>query len=69
MNKAGDTISRNNFNLSRNFLATDEVPDSLFGFKVVSRPEDYLDSDRKFFNQHPRAGGFYDLEGESAAEE
>ena len=49
------------FATSRNFLATDRVPDSIFGIPVVSRREDYLDSDIEFFRKRPEAGGFYSL--------
>ena len=48
-----------------NFLATDEVPDSIFGIPVVSREEDYTEADLAFFQEHPEAGGYYDL-GEDA---
>lgn len=53
------------FATSRNFLATDRVPDSIFGIPVVSRKEDYLNSDLEFFRKRPEAGGFYSLGGES----
>lgn len=44
-----------------NFLATDEVPESLFGIPIVASPERYTQSDVEFFESHPRAGGFYEL--------
>lgn len=44
-----------------NFLATDEVPGSLFGIPIVASPEQYTQSDIEFFKSHPRAGGFYEL--------
>lgn len=44
-----------------NFLATDEVPESLFGIPIVASPEQYTESDIAFFEEHPRAGGFYEL--------
>ena len=44
-----------------NFLATDDVPDSIFGIPVVSREEDYTEADLAFFQEHPEAGGYYDL--------
>lgn len=50
-----------------NFLATDEVPESLFGIPVVASPEQYTESDIAFFQEHPKAGGFYEL-GDEATE-
>lgn len=44
-----------------NFLATDNVPDTLFGIPVVSREESYSERDLAFFREHPEAGGYYDL--------
>ena len=44
-----------------NFLATDEVPESLFGIPVVSKPEQYTENDIAFFEEHLKAGGFYEL--------
>lgn len=44
-----------------NFLATDEVPETLFGIPIVASPEQYTESDIAFFEEHPRAGGFYEL--------
>ena len=60
------------FDTSRNFLATDKVPETIFGIPVVSRKEDYTEEDLAFFREHPEAGGYYDLEGdepESQADE
>lgn len=51
-----------------NFLATDKVPDTLFGIPVVSRREDYTEADLRFFKDHPKAGGYYDM-GEEAPED
>ena len=56
------------FDLARNFLATDRVPDSIFGYPVVSRKEDYTPEDIEFFREHPEAGGYYDL-GEGSPED
>ena len=54
-----------------NFLATDKVPETLFGFPVVTK--DYTEEDLEFFREHPEAAGFYDLgdegEGDGEAEE
>jgi len=47
-----------------NFLATDKIPDTIFGIKVVQTPEEYTEADLEFFREHPRAAGFYELEGE-----
>ena len=52
-----------NSNLS-SFLATDKVPESILGFRVVSRKEDYTEADLAFFAEHPEAAGYYDLEEE-----
>lgn len=56
------------FSMSRNFLATDKVPDTIFGIPVVSRREDYTKADLRFFQEHPEAGGYYDL-GEETPED
>lgn len=55
------------FNTSRNFLATDRVPETIFGIPVVSRPEQYTEKDIAFFKEYPEAGGYYDL-GDGAEE-
>lgn len=53
-----------------NFLATDRVPDTIFGIPVVSRREDYTEADIAFFRDHPEAGGYYDMgKAEDEAEE
>ena len=51
-----------------NFLATDKVPDTIFGIPVVSRREDYTEADITFFKEHPEAGGYYDM-GEGTPED
>lgn len=51
-----------------NFLATDKVPDTIFGIPVVSRREDYTEADIAFFRDHPEAGGYYDM-GEGTPED
>ena len=48
-----------------NFLATDKVPDTIFGIPVVSRREDYTEEDIAFFKEHPEAGGYYDMGDEA----
>lgn len=47
--KGGDVLG--------NFLATDNVPETLFGFPIVTK--DYTPEDLAFFKAHPEAGGFY----------
>ena len=42
-----------------NFLATDDVPETLFGIPVVS--DGYTPEDLEFFRRNPKAAGFYDL--------
>lgn len=56
--KGGDSPHRN----FRNFLASDKVPESIFGYPVVQREEDYTPEDLEFFRKNPKAAGFYDLE-------
>lgn len=63
--KGGD---EDRFAMSRNFLATDEVPDSIFGIPIVSDSDDYTPEDIAFFHSHPEAGGYYDL-GEGTPED
>lgn len=45
----------------RNFLATDDVPDSLFGIPIVQDESRYTERDIEFFRENPKAAGFYDL--------
>ena len=52
-----------------NFLATDKVPDTIFGIPVVSRREDYTEEDVAFFKEHPEAGGYYDMGDEETEPE
>lgn len=44
-----------------NFLATDEVPETLFGIPVVSEEGQYTEDDLAFFKANPKAGGYYDM--------
>lgn len=53
---------------SRNFLATDKVPDTIFGIPIVAKREDYTEEDIVFFQEHPEAGGYYDM-GEGTPED
>ena len=59
--------SENRFAQSRNFLATDEVPETIFGIPVIARKEDYTPEDIAFFRKHPEAGGYYDMGDEEEA--
>lgn len=43
------------------FLATDKVPETLFGIPVVQDVRQYTKKDIDFFRVHPEAGGYYDL--------
>lgn len=43
------------------FLATDDVPQTLFGIPVVSDGSQYTEADLEFFREHPEAGGYYDM--------
>ena len=43
------------------FLATDDVPRTLFGIPVVSDESQYTEADLEFFRDHPEAGGYYDM--------
>lgn len=43
------------------FLATDKVPPTLFGIPVIARREEYTEADIRFFQEHPEAGGYYDV--------
>lgn len=63
--KGGDSPHRN----FRNFLATDKVPESIFGYPVVQREEDYTPEDIEFFKANPKAAGFYDTGNEGPAED
>lgn len=46
------------------FLATDDVPRTLFGVPVVSDESQYTEADLAFFKEHPEAGGYYDMADE-----
>ena len=47
-----------------NFMATDKVPDTIFGIPVTQDPDQYTEEDLAFFKDHPEAAGYYQLEGE-----
>ena len=57
--KGGDGDNR--FATSRGFLATDRVPDTIFGIPVVASEDRYTKVDLDFFRKHPEAGGYYDM--------
>ena len=59
-----DAKGGDNFGTFRNFLATDDVPESIFGIPVVQDESQYTEKDLKFFRENPKAAGFYDLGGE-----
>lgn len=61
--KGGEGEDR--FAMSRNFLATDEVPESIFGIPVVQDEDAWTEADLEFFRKHPEAGGYYDMGGET----
>lgn len=63
--KGGDA---DRFSMSRNFLATDKVPDSIFGIPVVADEGSWTPEDLEFFKEHPEAGGYYDM-GEGTPED
>jgi hypothetical protein len=50
-----------------NFLATDDVPPTLFGVPVVT--DRYTEEDLEFFKGHPEAGGFYEMGDEEPGPE
>jgi len=54
-------MKEDNFEMSRNFLATDKVPESIFGIPIVQDESQYTEEDKAFFKSHPEAGGYYDL--------
>ena len=62
--KGGD-----NFGTFRNFLATDDVPESIFGIPVVQDESQYTEKDLAFFKENPKAAGFYDLGDEDVDED
>lgn len=53
------------------FLATDDVPETLFGIPVITKETGYTEKDLAFFRDHPEAGGYYDMgeEGDGVTQE
>ena len=45
----------------RNFLATDDVPETIFGIPVVQDESGYTEKDVAFFRENPKAAGFYEM--------
>lgn len=64
-----DAKGGDNFGTFRNFLATDEVPESIFGYPVVRDESQYTEGDLEFFRKNPKAAGFYDLGDEELDED
>ena len=51
-----------------NFLATDDVPESIFGIPVVQDEGGYTEKDLAFFRENPKAAGFYEMGDEEDVE-
>lgn len=51
----------NNFGSFTNFLASDDVPESIFGIPIVQDESRYTERDIEFFKENPKAAGFYDM--------
>lgn len=68
--KGGDINDGRHGNF-RNFLATDEVPETIFGIPVVQDESGYTEKDVEFFKENPKAAGFYEMgdEGDAGAQE
>lgn len=64
-----DAKGGDNFGTFRNFLATDDVPESIFGYPVVRDEAQYTERDLEFFRKNPKAAGFYDLGDEEVDED
>lgn len=58
--KGGDINDGRHGNF-RNFLATDEVPETIFGIPVVQDESGYTGKDVEFFRENPKAAGFYEM--------
>lgn len=57
---------RRNISQVANFLATDEVPETIFGIPVITKETGYTKKDIAFFREHPEAGGYYDMGDDGA---
>ena len=58
--KGGDINDGRHGNF-RNFLATDDVPETIFGIPVVQDESGYTEKDVAFFRENPKAAGFYEM--------
>lgn len=65
--KGGDINDGRHGNF-RNFLATDEVPKTIFGIPVVQDESGYTEKDVEFFKENPKAAGFYEMGDEGDGE-
>lgn len=63
-----DTRGGRNLKQMASFLATDDVPETIFGIPVITREDQYTNADLQFFKEHPEAGGYYDM-GEGTPED
>lgn len=68
--KGGDINDGRHGNF-RNFLATDDVPETIFGIPVVQDESGYTGKDVEFFRENPKAAGFYEMgdEGDAGVQE
>lgn len=68
--KGGDINDGRHGNF-RNFLATDDVPETIFGVPVVQDESGYTEKDVAFFRENPKAAGFYEMgdEGDAGVQE
>ena len=68
--KGGEDINGRHGNFT-NFLATDDVPESIFGIPVVQDESQYTEKDLAFFRENPKAAGFYETgdEGDVGSQE
>lgn len=65
--KGGEDINGRHGNFT-NFLATDDVPESIFGIPVVQDEGGYTEKDLAFFKENPKAAGFYEMGDEEDVE-
>ena len=65
--KGGDINDGRHGNF-RNFLATDDIPETIFGIPVVQDESGYTEKDVAFFRENPKAAGFYEMGDEGDGE-
>ena len=58
--KGGEDVNGRHGNFT-NFLATDDVPKSIFGIPIVQDESGYTERDVEFFRENPKAAGFYEM--------